>query len=162
MKRAAIALSACAILCGCSSAAEVFGLASGAVAGGASANPAVGYLVAVGVAVGADETFRWMSRTRHRGEQDAIAAVAAVLPEGQVAAWSIRHDIPLGNAHGEVRVTRAIETPLAQCREILFSVLDEPDDPPQTFATTICRQDVGWKWALAEPSVDRWRTFQKD
>src|SRR3712207_8041195 len=34
----------------------------------------------------------------------------------------VRHDLPIGNKQGEVRVLRAVETPLTQCREVLFSV----------------------------------------
>jgi hypothetical protein len=148
------------LLGGCSSFANIVGLATGAVAGGTSANPAVGYVVAVGTAAAADATFKWISRRRHGAEQDAIAAVAGDLPEGQTAPWEIRHDLPFGNEHGEVRVVRAIATPLATCKEIVFSVLDDPPEPPAFYAVTLCRQSERWKWALAEPAVERWGYLQ--
>ncbi len=147
------------LLGGCSSFANIVGLATGAAAGGASVNPAVGYVVAVGTAAAADAAFKWVARTRQRAEQDAIAAVAGPLPEGQVATWKIRHDLPFGNEHGEVQVVRDLATPLATCKEIVFSVIDEPD-PPAHYATTLCQQPDHWKWALAEPAVERWGFLQ--
>ncbi len=168
MRTRLLVLSLCGLLGACSSLGEITGLVAGAAAGGATANPVVGYVVAVGTAAVADETFNWISRTRHRGEQDAIAAAAATLPEGGAGVWEIRHDLPYGNAHGEVHVVRAIDTPLARCREIVFSVIDDPPDPPLNFATTICQQDPTqqnqvqqnqvqtWKWANAEWAVERW------
>ena len=150
------ALSGLLLLSACSSLAGLTGLATGAVAGGASANPAVGYVVAVGAAAAADATFKWASRRRHGAEQTAIAAVAGPLDDGQSGSWQIKHDIPLGNEHGEVRVIRALSTPLATCKEIVFSVVEDPPEPSPRYSTTICRQQDVWKWALAEPAVDRW------
>jgi hypothetical protein len=147
-------------LAGCSDLGELTGLATGAVAGGATANPAVGYAVAVGTAAAADVTFNWISRTRHGAEQDAIANAAGALPDGGEGAWEIRHDIPLGNEHGDVRVIRTFATPLTTCRELVFSVVDDPPATPALFRTQICRQGPGWKWADAEPSVARWSSFK--
>jgi len=159
--RAALALLPLALLAGCKSAAELTGLAAGAVAGGATANPAVGYAVAVGTAAGADEAFKWIGRTRSHAEQQAIADAAADLPEGGAAYWRIRHTIPIGNENGEVHVTRVIVSKLATCREITFSVVDDPPKPPAWYATSICRDTTGWHWALAEPAVDRWGYLQQ-
>jgi hypothetical protein len=159
-RRAALLLPMLLAVAACSSASDIAGLATGAVAGGATANPAVGYAVAVGTAAAADATFAWISRRRHGAEQDAIAAVAGPLAEGQTAPWRIRHDIPIGNEHGEVQVVRSFDTPLAACKEIVFSVIDDPPDPPAHYATTLCRQQERWKWALAEPAVPRWGYLQ--
>jgi hypothetical protein len=148
------------LLTGCSSLADIAGLATGAVAGGASANPAVGYAVAVGTAAAADATFKWISRHRQGAEQDAIADVAGNLKEGQTASWRIRHTIPIGNERGEVRVVRELVTPLATCKEIAFSVADDPPEPDAHYVTTLCRDADQWKWALAEPAVDRWGYLQ--
>ena len=61
------------LLGGCHSAAQLTGLATGAVAGVATASPAVGYLVGVSTAVAADEAFKWYGRSRSHAEQQAIA-----------------------------------------------------------------------------------------
>ncbi len=149
----------CVTLTGCGGGAEITGLAAGGVAGGASANPAVGYVVAVGTAAAADEAFRYFDRVRERAEQNAIAAAASGLGEGQTAAWEIRHTIPIDNEHGQVQVVRAIDNPLATCREIAFSV-EVPPKPEHWYVTSICRQTNRWKWAGAEPAVERWGFLQ--
>jgi hypothetical protein len=156
---AALVLAAAA-LGGCSSAADVTGLVAGGAAGGATANPAVGYAVGLSVQVAADAGYKWIGRTRQHGEQDAIASVAATLPEGGAAPWRIRHTIPIGNEGGEVRVVRVIATPLADCREVLFSVEEKPT-PATWYGTSICHEHDAWHWALAEPAVDRWGFLQQ-
>lgn len=150
---------ACALLVGCGSAGELTGLAAGGIAGGATANPAIGYAVAIGTAAAASETFKYFGRVRQRAEQNAIADAAAGLAEGQSAPWSIQHDVPVGNEHGQVQVVRSIDTSLATCREIAFSVENAPA-PPAWFVTSICQQERRWKWAAAEPAVERWGYLQ--
>lgn len=145
---------------GCHDAAVVTGLIAGGVAGGTTANPAVGYAVAVGTNAAADYGFKYVARVRQRAEQNAIAGAAGGLEPGQTAAWRIDHTIPLGNEHGEVQVVRLIDTPLAACREIAFSVQDGPKKPPAWFDASICRQAARWKWAVAEPAVERWGYLQ--
>ncbi|HEX3350374.1 MAG TPA: hypothetical protein VHS58_19970 [Acetobacteraceae bacterium] len=157
--RAAVLVAAVG-LAGCRSASEITGLAAGAVAGGATANPAIGYGVAVGTAAAGDELFKWIARSRQHGEQEAIAAAAADLPDGGSAPWRIDHTIPIDNEHGDVRVIRTFATPLATCREIVFSVLDDPPAPPALYATDLCRNGDRWEWALAEPAVPRWSSLQ--
>ena len=147
-------------LAGCSSVGDIIGIAAGGAAGGATANPAVGYAVGVGTAAAADVAVNYFNRVRQRAEQDAIAAVAGPLPPGEVAPWRIRHDIPIGNEHGEVQVVREVASPLATCREIAFSVLDDPPTPPAYFTTSICANGPKWKWAEAEPAVERWGYLQ--
>ena len=63
-----------------------------------------------------------LGRTRQGAEQDAIADVAGELPVGTEAAWKIEHTIPIGDEHGQLRVIRAIDSPLTACKEIAFSV----------------------------------------
>lgn len=147
------------LLGGCHSAAQLTGLATGGVAGVATASPAIGYLVGIGTAVAADQVFKWYGRSRAHAEEQAIADTAAALPMGAAAPWHINHIVPIGDEHGEVRVVRAIDTPLAQCRDIVFSVQDAPK-PPSWYATSICRAADGWHWALAEPAVPRWAFLQ--
>lgn len=158
----AAALLPLLLLAGCKSAAQLTGFAAGGVAGVATANPAVGYLVGIATAAAADQAFKLVGRTRQHAEQQAIADVAAGLPEGDAAAWHIHHIIPIGDEHGEVRVVSVIATPLASCREIVFSVAADAPKPPAWYATSICREgEDGWQWALAEPAVPRWGYLQQ-
>lgn len=150
------------LLAGCKAAAQLTGFAAGGVAGVATANPAVGYLVGIATATVADEAFRVFGRTRQHAEQQAIAAAAAGLPEGDAAPWHIHHVIPFGDEHGEVRVVDVIANPLAECRQIVFSVAADAPKPPAWYATSICREgEEGWEWALAEPAVPRWGFLQQ-
>ncbi len=63
-----------------------------------------------------------------------------------------------------MQIVRAIDNPLAECREIAFSV-EDPPDPPSWFDASICKQTFAqgeqrWKWATAEPAVERWGFLQ--
>jgi hypothetical protein len=149
-----------ASLGGCTTAAQLSGLAAGGTAGAATANPAVGYAVGIGTAVAFDELFKWVGRSRAHAEQIAIAQVAAGLPQGGEAAWRIRHTIPIGNEAGEVQVVRTIATPMTTCREIVFSVENRPPKAPEWYSASICRNTEGWDWAAAEPAVPRWGFLQ--
>lgn len=140
---------------GCTTAGNLASVAVGAAAGSFSANPAVGLAVGIGVQAGLNEVVRYVSRRRQQGEQDAIADAAGTTPLNQPHLWEIRHTIPIGNARGTLVPVRDIVTPLATCREILFAVEDGG-----VFTTTLCNGDNGWKWAAAEPAVDRWGTLQ--
>jgi hypothetical protein len=159
----ALLLSAATPLAGCNS---YHGGLVGAVAGTAAAvgsgNPAVGILVGVGTRAVADEGIRRVSRRWHRTEQDALAAAVGAMAVGEVRPWQVRHDLPIGNKQGEVRVLRAVETPLAECREVLFSVAsgERPDAARRWFVTSACRQGERWKWAAAEPATERWGSLQ--
>ena len=154
-----VALLALLGLAGCSSVGDISGLIAGGSAGVATGSPLVGYAVAVAVDTVSTEAVKRFGRTRQRAEQDAIAAVAGTLPEGAAAPWRIRHFIPIGNEHGDVWIVRRIESPLADCREIAFSVLDPPA-PPAWYTASICKQTARWKWAAAEPAVERWGDLQ--
>jgi hypothetical protein len=149
------ALAGLLLLAGCRSFDDIAGLAVGGAAGSATGNPVVGYAVGIGVKAGVAELRRYVVRVRARGEQDAIAAAAGAAPLGEPRTWEIRHTIPIGNARGTLTAVRDIATPLATCREVVFVVEDDG-----TFATSVCRQDGGWRWAAAEPAVDRWGYLQ--
>jgi hypothetical protein len=56
---------------------------------------------------------------------------------------------------------RDIPTSLADCREIVFSVVDGPPAGPAWYSSSICRSATDWHWALAEPAVDRWGYLQQ-
>ena len=146
-------------LSGCNALPEIAGVAVGAATGGATANPAVGFGVGVAVAAGADYVQKRVLRNWHRGEQDAIAAAAGGLPIGGLGIWQIRHSLPIGNEHGQLRVVRSIDNPLAPCREVVFSVIED-DASPSWYSADICQQAQGWRWASAEPAVERWGFLQ--
>lgn len=153
------ALALVLVLGGCSSAGGIVGVVVGAAAGGASANPVVGFGVGVATAAISDYAIKRVARTWHRGEQDAVAAVAGALPPGGTAPWRIEHSLPLGNEHGRLEVVRAIPNPLAPCKQVLFSV-EETDAPPAWYAVDVCQGPDRWKWASAEPAVARWGFLQ--
>ena len=153
--------AACAVLPllgGCSFVSDVAGLAAGGGAGAATANPAIGFAVGISVRAGVDELGRYVTRRRHGGEQDAIADAAGTAPLNELRPWRIRHTIPIGNAHGTLAAVRETVTPLATCREVLFTVEGEGSGTP--FATSICRNGDQWRWAAAEPAVPRWGLLQ--
>ena len=159
---AAVRLAASALLLllgGCSAVPQITGVVIGAATGGATANPAIGFGVGVAVAAGSDYALKRVLRNWHGAEQDAIAEAAGALPIGGEGVWRIRHTVPLGNEHGDLRVVRSIDNPLAACRQVVFSVV-EKDEPPAWFSADVCRQDTGWKWASAEPAVERWGFLQ--
>lgn len=149
-------------LCGCRFAGELVAAAAGGVTGGATGNPAVGIAVGIAVNSGIDATVSWIVRTRQRAEQDAIAAEVATMAVGERRPWKIEHDIPIGNEHGEVQVTRLIANPLTPCKELTFSVeTGQGEDLMRSWYTTqACGNGDRWKWALAEPSTERWGSLQ--
>jgi len=156
------ALAFVALLGGCKTVGDLTGLATGGAVGAATANPAAGFVVGIATAAAADEGLKWYGRSRQGAEQDAIAAAAGDLAVGESRPWRIRHYIPIGNEHGELRVVRVIANPLATCKEVVFSVVEGSAARPRQnlFTTDVCRQGDTWKWALAEPAVPRWGYLQ--
>lgn len=153
------ALVPLALLPGCTSIGSIAGAVTGAASGSGSANPALGYAVGIGTKAAVDSLQHYISRRRQQAEQDQIAAAVGTLPVGQGTAWRIRHRIPLfDDQHGYVTVVRDIPNALAPCKEVIFTVVagKRPDGPKGFYATTACRQETSWKWALAEPATPRW------
>ena len=144
---------------GCASISGVVGVVFGAAAGGASANPAVGFAVGVGTAAVSDYAIKRVSRSWHHGEQEAIAEAASGVAPGGTAPWRVVHSLPLGNEHGQLQVVRAIPNPLAACKQVLFSV-EEKDEMPAWYSVDICQAQDRWHWASAEPAVERWGYLQ--
>ena len=159
---AAFLLAMTLALPGCTAAPRLIGVASGAIAGGATANPAIGFAVGVASDAATNAGARYVSRAREAAEQDAIAAVAGGLPVGGEAPWRIDHTIPIGNEHGNLKVVRLIDNPLAPCKEIAFSVVEGegPTAPRRWYTADMCRQGQTWAWATAEPAVTRWGYLQ--
>jgi uncharacterized membrane protein len=157
-----LALASVVLLAGCNTVPEITGLVSGGVAGAATGSPAVGFLVGVAADAATGAAFTYITRTWRGVEQDAIARTAADVPEGGQVPWKVEHSVPIGDEHGQLRVVRAIDSPLAQCKEIAFSVDEGSGDKLKRawFITTLCKQDQTWKWAAAEPAVERWGFLQ--
>ena len=150
-----------ASLAGCSVIGDISGAVAGIAAGAATANPLVGIGVGVSVKAGMDTAGKYVSRSRKRNEHEAIAAAVAETGVGETRSWSVQQRVT-GDAHGEVRVVRLIESSLAVCKEVVFSVVEINDEgaSPAWFWTTVCRDGAQWTWAAAEPAVDRWLTLQ--
>ena len=153
-----LALVLAPALAGCAAATDVAAFGVGAVAGSATANPAVGFAVGVATQAGLREVRRYVVRRRQTGEQDAIADAAGRAAVGATVPWEIRHTVPVGNEHGDLAVAREYATSLATCREVVFTVRDGADR--SIFVTSLCRQAARWKWAAAEPATERWGYLQ--
>jgi hypothetical protein len=147
---------------GCRLAGDLASAAAGGASAAATANPAVGIAVGVAVNSGIDATFAYIERRRQQAEQDAIASEVATMAPGDHRPWHIDHTIPIGNEHGEVRVTRDITNRLTPCKELVFSVESgKAEEAKQAWYTTqACRSGARWKWALAEPATQRWDSLQ--
>ena len=159
MASAAFTLSACSTVGGL--AGTVAGIASGSF----TSNPAIGIAVSVSVKAATDAGIKNLLRSLQQDEQDEIAALAGAMAEGEVRPWQVRQKIPYGNNQGDMQVTRSIVTPLASCKEVMFTVDDGKAAPVSNgtargwFAAHVCLQENGWKWANAEPAVERWGTL---
>lgn len=164
MNDAALGLGVFALaasLAGCSVVGDVTGAVAGLVTGAITANPAIGIGVGVAVKAGADSAGKYVSRSRKRNEHDAIAAAVAETAVGEMRPWAVDQRV-IGDAYGEVHVVREIASSLTLCREVLFSVVDgEGESAPRAwFTTTVCQVGERWKWAAAEPAVERWVNLQ--
>jgi hypothetical protein len=157
-----LAASLTVTLSGCTAVSTVTGIAAGVATGTVTGNPAIGASVAIAAKAGVDEAGKYASRRSQQDEQDAIAAVAGNMRVGEIGTWQVKHRLTRSVDHGEVRVMRDIRTPLTACKEVLFSVLKEQGERRSRswFKTNACQNGEQWKWALAEPAVERWGTLQ--
>jgi len=168
--RLGLALALPGLLAACSgselaetSAGPVAGAATAVGLGAVTANPFIAYAAGVGTQAGVTALQKYFSRKLHQGEQDDIAAAVGQMQLGQEAAWQIRYDLPIGDAHGDVSVTRVIASPLTTCKEAAFSVITSknPEVQRPVYITTACQHSDGaWKWAEAEPATERWGALQ--
>lgn len=155
---AAVVLAAC--VSGCAAVGDITGAVAGLASGAATGNPAVGISVGIAVRAGASELVDRVTRRRKEYEHDAIAGVAADMEVGEVRPWAVDQQW-LGDTHGEVQVLRSIPNALTLCKELLFWTAEAgKNGKPAWFSTTACRHDGGWKWAAAEPAVERWINLQ--
>jgi len=145
------------------SAGPIGGAAVGIGLGGITADPLIGYAAGVGAQAAITALQKYLSRKLHQGEQDNIARIVSTLPVGESAPWKIHYDIPIGNEHGDVTVTRIISSPLTTCKEVAFTIItsNKPGAVRPIYITSACRQSDGtWQWAEAEPAVARWGFLQ--
>jgi hypothetical protein len=158
----ALCVGASLLTSGCSSIGAASGAAAGIASGIVTSNPAVAIGVGIAVQAATDEVVARYMRNMHTDQQDLIAALAGAMPVGETRPWSIKHTLPIENGHGEVRVTRAFGSSLALCKEFVFSVRDGdgPNAHEAWYTAAACQQDKAWKWASAEPAVERWGNLQ--
>ena len=136
---------------------EVASIGAGALAGGLTGNPLVGFAVGAGTQIAFSEGVDYYNREAVRLVQQAIASEAGDAPEGESRQWSVESDVPLVDAQGQVQVLRDFGGDIA-CRQIVFT---DDDIEDMYFVTVICRgDDDAWHWANAEPAVDRWDGIQ--
>ena len=144
---------------GCAAVSDITGAVAGLASGAATGNPAVGIGVGIAVRAGTYGLLDRVARTRQRKEHDAIAAAVGETGVGETRPWAVDQRV-VGDAHWEVRVMRVIETPLARCKEVAFSVVEGERATPAWFTTTACEHGGEWRWAVAEPAVERWVNLQ--
>ncbi|WP_439894384.1 hypothetical protein ACS7SF_22770 (plasmid) [Ralstonia sp. 25C] len=171
MLGSALALSTFA-LSGCSSlmsegTTAAAGIGGAAIAAKVTDNAAVATGIGLGVQAGARAALQHSQRVVHTETQDHIAQIAGALPDNTVGNWQIKHRIPLEpDERGRVVVTRSINGPLVNCKEILFTVdgagKDNDSGAAQVdfFIASICHDGKQWKWATAEPATARWGSLQ--
>jgi hypothetical protein len=157
-----LAASLTVMLSGCTAVSTVTGIAAGVATGTVTGNPAIGASVAIATKAGVDEAGKYASRRSQQDEQDAIATAAGNIRVGEIGTWQVKRKLTRSVDQGEVRVLRVIRTPLTACKEVLFSVLKEQGERTSRswFKTNACQNGEQWKWALAEPAVERWGILQ--
>jgi hypothetical protein len=136
------------------SSASTAGIASGITS--ATGSALVGTMAGIGAGIGIDAGIKYAERRIHRNAQDAVAIAAGPLDVGQSARWNVDTWLPLTDRHGTVEIARRFGRAIP-CKDIVFTV----DDDDNFYVTTICADKKGtWRWALAEPTVDRWGLLQ--
>ena len=163
LRRSTVLLAACVFaLPGCRSISGAAGGLAGAASGTASANPAVGVAVGLGVKAAVNAVISAALRRWSDEEQGSIALQVGAMAPGERRRWEVRHAVPYDDKQGQVTVVRAFETPLASCKEAVFTVsaADNGSAVAEHFVATVCQGSDGWKWAVAEPSVLRWGALQ--
>jgi hypothetical protein len=163
-RRCAVPLAVMLGLAGCSSsgsgissalsAASTAGIAAGITS--ATGSALVGTAAGIGAGIGLDAAFKYGERRIQRNAQDAVAIAAGPLGIGQSARWNVDAWLPLTERHGTVEIARSFGKAIP-CKDVVFTV----DDDDDLYVTTVCADKKGtWRWALAEPTVDRWGMLQ--
>jgi hypothetical protein len=156
-----LSLALAALLSGCAAVSDITGAVAGFAAGALTANPAIGIGVGIAVRAGTAETLGRIARVRRDAEHRAIVAAIADAPAGERRIWSLDREVG-GDTHGEARVVRLIETPIAVCKEVAFTVSRGEGTVAfgDWFTTIACFDGQSWRWAIAEPAVERWTNLQ--
>jgi hypothetical protein len=161
--------STCLVLAtGCSSiistgSSELAGITGAAAASALTNNAGVAAGIGLGTQAAARAGIQYAQRRVARAAQDRIAHAAGILAVGEVAPWASEHKAPLeAGEQGRVTVSRVISVTSMECKEIVFSVDTARGGEPQSafYVAMVCRDGEAWKWALAEPSTDRWGGLQ--
>ena len=151
--------------------ADLAGIVGAGAASTVTRSAAGAAAIGLGVRSLAGEGLRYVERRVHGTAQDAVASAAGPLEPGMIAPWSVRHSVPIEDDEaGEVVVSRVLGAGSFRCKEIVFSV-DTRDrtGPRRAFYTAmICRDNFHggprnggvWRWASAEPAVERWGGLQ--
>ena len=156
-----LSIALAALLTGCAAVSDITGAVAGFAAGALTANPAIGIGVGVVVRAGSAEALGHIARVRRDAEHQAIVAAIADAPAGERRTWSVDRKVG-GDARGEARVVRLIETPIALCKEVAFTVSRGEDAVAfgDWFTTVACFDGQNWRWAIAEPAIERWINLQ--
>ncbi|WP_426958554.1 hypothetical protein [Muricoccus radiodurans] len=128
---------------------------------GASGAAAAG--IGLGVRAATRTGLQYAQRRVRGAAQDRLAGAAGPLRVGAIARWSTDHALPLEpEERGQVTVSRVISAGPLFCKEIVFSVEQRDAERPTRgfYTAVICRDGARWRWATAEPAVDRWGNLQ--
>lgn len=150
-------LSGAGTLAGCAAAGgaadEMAGFAAGSAAGALTGNPFVAVGIGMATRFASGEARAYIDRRKQAAIRAAIAEAAGNAEEGEIVPWRVDLDIPPGHAHGQAQSVRVLDGQI-QCREVLYSVKNED---AAYYVGVICRHPDGWRWAIAEPTAERWR-----
>lgn len=124
----------------------------------ATGNPLLGAAAGIATSFGADQGVKYAEREIQENVHIAIAEAAGPLGEGGSASWQVGPILPLSGRSGTVEVSRVFGQQIP-CKEVIFTVEDDGVFRG-FFVGTVCRNDLGWRWAVAEPSVHRWGSLQ--
>jgi hypothetical protein len=165
MRRAAALLVISIAISGCTdagSSATSSGLGAVASAGvgagvaHATGSALLGVAAGVGAGIGLDVGIKYAERRVHGNVQNAVARAAGPLEVGGSARWNDDYWLPLDGKHGTVEVARSFGASIP-CKDIVFTV----DEDENLYVAVVCADKQGvWRWALAEPTVDRWGSLQ--
>ena len=160
MRSLLVPVAAAALLAtsGCAGFADVAGTASAVTAGAATGNPAVAIGVGGIVRDTIDATEKYYARVNARRTHELITAVASPLAPGEAGNWHEPHRFS-DDVSGRVEVTRLIESKLATCKELAFIIDGDPNEIVP-YHGAICRTTGEWRWAMAEPSTQRWSVLR--
>lgn len=156
-RRACAVLIGAASLSGCTAFSDVASTASAVASGAATGNPAVAIAVGGIVRAAIEASSQAYARSAASETQGVIVGIAGWLEPGDSETWhEVRHLTE--DLEGRVEVLRVIDSPLAVCKEIAFTIVQKGIESTPYHAA-ICNTGEQWRWALAEPAIQRWGTL---